>query len=163
MLLQPRNFNFKKKQKNRSLLSFNNSSLSNPLNFGGSGLMLLKPIHLTSNQLFKFKLFLKKSSKKSDKTRRFFWFNAFPHLPLTRKPNGVRMGKGKGKLECWFTNISGGSTLVEFRNLRKGRSVFFLKQMTYKLGVPTKLLFSTNAYLSFPLKTSQKVFFRLFW
>jgi hypothetical protein len=44
---------------------------------------------------------LKRSMKKSDHTRRFIWFLAFPHLPLTRKPNGIRMGKGKGKLECW--------------------------------------------------------------
>lgn len=71
MLLQPRNFLYKKKQKNRSLLSFNNSYLKSSLNFGSSGLMILKPLHLTANQLFRFKLFLKKASKKSDFTRRF--------------------------------------------------------------------------------------------
>lgn len=100
MLLQPRHFNYKRKQKNRSFFSFNNFFLKNSLSFGGAGLMLLKPVHLTANQLFRFKLFLKRASKKSDHTRRFVWFLAFPHLPLTRKPNGVRMGKGKGKLEC---------------------------------------------------------------
>ncbi len=163
MLLQPRNFIYKRKQKNRSLLSFNNSRLKKNLIFGGSGLMLLKPVHLTSQQLFRFKLFLKRSSKKSDFTRRFFWLFAFPHLPLTKKPNGVRMGKGKGKLECWFTNISGGSVLIEFRNLRKGRSVFFMKQMTHKLGIPTKFIFANNNYFSFPIKFSKSVFFRNFW
>lgn len=60
MLLQPRNFKYKRKQKSRTLLSFNNSFLKKTLNYGGSGLMLLKPIHLTSSQLFRFKLFLKK-------------------------------------------------------------------------------------------------------
>lgn len=163
MLLQPRNFVYKKKQKNRTLLNFNNSYLKKTLNYGGAGLMLLKPIHLTSNQLFRFKLFLKRSMKKSDQTRRFVWFLAFPHLPLTRKPNGIRMGKGKGKLECWFTNISGGSVFLEFKNLRKGRSSFFMKQMTHKLGIPTKFVFSTNFYFNFPIKTSQNVFFRTFW
>jgi ribosomal protein L16/L10AE len=88
---------------------------------------------------------------------------AFPHLPLTRKPKGVRMGKGKGKLECWFTNISPGSVLIEFKNLRKGRSSFFMKQMTHKLGVPTKQLFSTNIYMKFPIKITQNIFFRSFW
>lgn len=163
MLLQPRNFTYKKKQKNRTLLNFNNSYLSKKLNYGGAGLMLLKPIHLTSNQLFRFKLFLKRSMKKSDQTRRFIWFLAFPHLPLTRKPNGIRMGKGKGKLECWFTNISGGTIFLEFKNLRKGRSSFFMKQMTHKLGIPTKFIFSTNSYFNFPIKTSKNVFFRTFW
>lgn len=163
MLLQPRNFFYKRKQKSRSLLSFNNSCLRKTLNFGGAGLMLLKPVHLTANQLFRFKLFLKRAAKKSDYTRRFVWFLAFPHLPLTRKPNGVRMGKGKGKLECWFTNISGGSVIIEFKNLRKGRAVFFMKQMTYKLGIPTKKLFSTNFYFNFPIKNSKNVFFKTFW
>ena len=157
MLLQPRTFTFKKKQKSRTLMSFNNSYLNKTLNYGGAGLMVLKPVHLTSSQLFRFKLFLKRSMKKSDYTRRFVWFLAFPHLPLTRKPNGIRMGKGKGKLECWFTNISGGSVLLEFKNLRRGRSSFFMKQMTHKLGVPTKFIFSTNFYFNFPIKTSKNV------
>lgn len=163
MLLQPRNFYYKRKQKNRSLLSFNNSYLKKKLNFGGAGLMILKPVHLSAAQIFRFKLFLKRAVKKSDKTRRFAWFLAFPHLPLTKKPNGIRMGKGKGKLECWFTNVSGGSVLLEFKNLRKGRSDFFMKQMTHKLGVPTKFLYSTNFYFTFPLKKSQNVFFKPIW
>lgn len=72
MLLQPRNFHFKRKQKQRSLLNFNNNFFfKNSLNFGGAGLMTLKPIHLTANQLFRFKLFLKKAAKKADQTRRF--------------------------------------------------------------------------------------------
>jgi hypothetical protein len=71
MLLQPRNFFYKRKQKSRSLLSFNKSCLRKTLNFGGAGLMLLKPVHLTANQLFRFKLFLKRAAKKSDYTRRF--------------------------------------------------------------------------------------------
>jgi hypothetical protein len=71
LLLQPRTFNYKRKQKNRSLLEFNNLFLNKNLNFGGSGLMILKPVHLTANQLFRFKLFLKKSSKKAERTRRF--------------------------------------------------------------------------------------------
>ena len=163
MLLQPRNFYYKRKQKNRSLLNFNNSYLKKKLNFGGSGLMILKPVHLSASQIFRFKLFLKKAVKKTDKTRRFAWFLAFPHLPLTKKPNGIRMGKGKGKLECWFTNVSGGSILIEFKNLRKGRSDFFMKQMTHKLGIPTNFLYATSNYFNFPLNNSKTIFFKTIW
>ncbi len=161
MLLQPRNFIFKKKQKNRRFLSFN--SLHNNLSFGGSGLLLLRAIQLTAKQLSRFKLFLKRAMKKADRTRRFVWFHAFPHLPLTAKSKGTRMGKGKGKLECWFTSIPGGVVLIEFRNLRKGRANFFMIQMTRKLGVPTKNIFSTDTYLNFPIKTTKKIFFKTFW
>lgn len=162
MLLQPRTFVYKRRQKQRKCLFFNNN-LSPTLKFGSAGLMILRPVHLTANQLYRFKLYLKRASRKTESTKRFVWFNVFPHLPLTRKPNGIRMGKGKGKLECWFTNVSGGSTIVEFRNLRKGRSSFFMKQLTNKLGVPTKSLFSSNLYFSFPLSLSKKTPFSVFW
>jgi large subunit ribosomal protein L16 len=163
LLLQPRHFRFKRKQKNRSMISFNTNYHHKLLNFGSSGLMLLKPAQLTSDQIFRFKLFLKRASRKSDYTRRFVWFHAFPHLPLTKKPTGTRMGKGKGKLECWMTSVSGGTTLIEFKNLRYGRSKYFMKQMTHKLGLPTKYIFNTNTFFDFPLKLSKKIFFKTFW
>ncbi len=162
MLLQPRTFIYKRRQKQRKCLFFN-SNFSTNLKFGSAGLLILNPIHLTANQLYRFKLYLKRASKKTESTKRFVWFHVFPHLPLTRKPNGVRMGKGKGKLECWFTNVSGGSIIVEFRNLRKGRASFFMKQLTYKLGTPTKSIFNCNFYFHFPLSLSQKTPFSLFW
>ena len=98
ILLQPRHFIFKRKQKKRKTFIYKINH--NFLKFGSSGLLLLQPAHLTSVHLFRFKLFLKKASRKADYTKRFVWFHAFPHLPLTKKPTGTRMGKGKGKLEC---------------------------------------------------------------
>lgn len=95
--MQPRTFPYKKIQKNRTLV-FNKNFIN--LSFGSSGLLLLKSILLTSKHLSKFKLFLKKATKKVDKTKRIVWFNGFPHLPLTKKFTGSRMGKGKGKVKC---------------------------------------------------------------
>lgn len=163
MLLQPRHFVYKRKQKNRSPIYFNSNYSQKNLKFGSCGLFLLQPAQLTSNQIFRFKLFLKKASKRADYTRRFVWFHAFPHLPLTKKPTGTRMGKGKGKLECWFTNVSAGSILIEFKNLRYGRSRHFMSQMTHKLGLKTKFVFNTHLFLNFPLNNSRKVFFKTFW
>jgi ribosomal protein L16/L10AE len=48
--------------------------------------------------MFRLKLFLKKAARKTDKTLRRVWVNTFPHIPLTKKVIGSRMGKGKGKL-----------------------------------------------------------------
>ena len=162
MLLQPRHFFYKRKQKNRKDLSFKIKKLP-VLKFGSSGLILLQPLHLTSNHLFRFKLFLKRASRKSDYTKRFVWLHAFPHLPLTKKPTGTRMGKGKGKVECWFTNVQPGVVFVEFKNLRRGRSRYFIKQLTHKLGIATKGFFSTNSLLSLPLSISRSFFFKVHW
>ena len=67
LLLQPRRFKYKIKQKNRSFRSFN---YNNALTFGDAGLMLLRPISLTAHHMFRLKLFLKRAARKVDKTRR---------------------------------------------------------------------------------------------
>ena len=66
------------------------------------------------------------------------------------------MGKGKGKLVCWFTNIVGGVIICEFRNLRYGRASYFMKQLTFKLGIKTKHLYAANKFLASPLTPSTK-------
>jgi ribosomal protein L16/L10AE len=69
MLLQPRSFQSKKKQKDRRFRHFN---INFKLVYGSYGLLLLRPIQLTAHQINRLKLFLKRSVKKGDKTRRSF-------------------------------------------------------------------------------------------
>lgn len=126
-------------------------------------MLLLNPTQLTSHHLFRLKLFLKRASRKSDYTKRFVWLHAFPHLPLTRKPTGTRMGKGKGKLESWVTNVYSGIIFAEFKNLRRGRSLYFMKQLTFKLGIRTRPMFSINKKINFPLKFSKSFFLSTRW
>jgi large subunit ribosomal protein L16 len=155
--LQPKTFKSKKRQKNRKLLQFHYKKF---LRFGDSGLLILRPILFTSIQLSRLKIFLKRASRRGDKTRRKIWFHLFPHLPLSKKPANVRMGKGKGKLKTWFVNLRGGNTLVEYRNVRHGRILYFFRQMSYKLGVKSVFLFSHNRFFSFPFRNDKKVFFK---
>lgn len=96
LVLQPRKFKFKLKHKRRRLNY--NVRLTRKLIFGDAGLVLTKPLIINSKKMFRLKLFLKKAARRSDKTGRKVWVNAFPHLPLTKKVIGSRMGKGKGKL-----------------------------------------------------------------
>lgn len=139
MVLQPRKFKYKLRQKQRSYLGKWNKKL---LNFGQLGLVLKKPIRLNSKRIFRLKLFLKKAAKRSDKTRRKVWINVFPHLPLTKKVIGSRMGKGKGKLSIWSTQLYTGHILVEFKNLRNGRAKYYFRQSRFKLKSTFKIIWS---------------------
>ena len=47
------------------------------------------------------------------------------------------MGKGKGKLSTWFSQLYGGSVIFEFKNLRPGRALFFFNQIRVKLPSKT--------------------------
>ena len=156
MLLQPRNFKFKKIQKNRNFKFF---KLPVNLLFGTTGLLILNSIRLMSTHINKFKLFLKKAVRNFIKTRRFFWFNSFPHLPLSRKSIGSRMGKGKGKLHHWFIKIRGGIILFELVNLRFGRSKYFIKQMGFKLNIIIKLISVNKKLLKGSFLKKQRILF----
>lgn len=136
MLLRPRKFTHKNRQKKRSFFR----SKINKLVYGQIGLKVLQPTRLFSKQMFRFKLFIKKGSRRSEKTYRKSWLIAFPHLPLTKKISGSRMGKGKGKLSDWVCTLPSGSNIVEFKNLRFGRGVYFCKQLAYKLPRKCRIL-----------------------
>jgi large subunit ribosomal protein L16 len=133
------------------------------LTYGNTGILLLQPIFLNGPQIFRLKLFLKKATRRSDNTFRRIWFYAFPHLPLSRKPDGIRMGKGKGKLSVWFTSLAAGIILFEAVNLRHGRAIYFVKQTTFKLGVLTRFLSVPATRVVNAYSPSRTSVMRSFW
>jgi len=99
MLLRPRKTNFKNSHKKRSYKSIGHKlNLNHKLTYGQFGLKNENPNFLLFNKyLFKIKIFLKKTVRRSNITNRYLWVKAFPHIPITKKVIGSRMGKGKGK------------------------------------------------------------------
>lgn len=159
MMLQPRKFKYKTRQKARKTKSWANPTLS----YGDFGLRILNPVRFSAKRIFRLKLFLKRAVRKSDLTRRKVWFAAFPHLPLTKKPKGTRMGKGSGKLAGWVTQLRGGVILVELKNLRLGRAIYFSKQLSHKLPVPTKTLLPGYRSLHYSNLKKLNVTVRTYW
>ena len=146
MLLQPRKFRFKNRHKCRTFFT----AKAAELRYGEVGLRLLQPLRFNSRQLFRLKIYLKKATRRAEFTKRRLWFNAFPHLPLSKKSKGVRMGKGTGKLSIWFTQLYAGSFFLEARNLRLGRSYYFMKQTTARLPVPAVVVRSHRRPITWP-------------
>ena len=138
MLLRPRKFSFRSVFKRR--VSVKPTYLSKPLRFGDSGLCLCQNLKLNSQKMFRVKLLLKKGARRSEKTSRKLWFLAFPHLPLTKKVLGSRMGKGKGKPHSWVTCVKVTNVLFELKCLRHGRLVYFSNQIALRLGAKHKLI-----------------------
>lgn len=158
MLLRPRKFNFKNRHKSRSLYSYPKNT---GLLFGQAALQILQPMNISGKNLFRIKIFIKKGARRTDKTSRKVWLNAFPHLPLTKKVSGSRMGKGKGKLSGWYGKLPSGINLIEYRNLRNGRSTYFLRQIKFRLPVYSRLISThSNVYHQSPTAVSYKVRFQ---
>lgn len=158
--MQPRKFVFKNKQKSRNVLKW---ALNKPLNYGDCGIKPVRPLRMSSRQIFRMKVTLKKAIRKPDHTRRYVWFNTFPHLPLTKKPKGMRMGKGVGKLNAWYTQLRGNSFIFEFKNLRPGRALKFFKKIRVKFPTPTIITFKPSKRVYYFTQKRLNPSLRGFW
>ena len=158
MLLRPRKTifkNFQKKRTNKTIKTKINVNC-NKLIYGQFGLKNQNPNLLLFNKhLFKLKIFLKKTVRKSNITNRYLWFKIFPHFPITKKVIGSRMGKGKGKPSNWAAKIPSKLIFIEFRNVRAGRVKYFMLQVSYKLSGSFLIVSKYPHYI--PLNTSKSV------
>lgn len=73
------------------------------------------------------------------------------------------MGKGKGKLSIWFTHIPIGHILIELKNLRNGRLLYFLKQIQYKLKSSSQVIFRYGQRVINSALGADKIHFQSFW
>lgn len=160
MVLQPKKIKHKSIHKGR----YSRANLARfALNFGSVGLMLIRPLQISSQRIFRLRLFIKKAAKRSDYTLRKVWLNAFPHLPLTKKAIGSRMGKAKGKLSVWYAQLYPGMVLIEFKNLRFGRSVYYTSQLQSRIKGNVKIVYRDSVRIGLPLSKSKKMTVQSFW
>jgi len=95
MLLGPKSKKLKKSFIRRSKLT--DQTLKPSLVFGSVGLVCLEPGRINARQLESTRKVLRRSLRKEAKT----WITVFPQMPVTKKPQEVRMGKGKGNIKYW--------------------------------------------------------------
>jgi len=162
LLLRPRKFKYKNIFKRRSFRFFKNSGSLN-LRYGDVGLLIMQPLRLNSKHIFRQKLLIKKGSRKYDITKRKVWFNIFPHIPLSRKVEGSRMGKGTGKLSGWITELPAGIILFEYKNLRSGRAAYYCEQVKARLPVKSRIIKNLSQKTNLILTKGVRVSALNFW
>ena len=64
----------------------------------------------------------------------------FPHLSLTSKPIGVRMGKGKGNPEKWVAVVKENTMMFEVKGVSEEIAKEALRLGGHKLPVKVKIL-----------------------
>nr|YP_009476675.1 ribosomal protein L16 [Storeatula sp. CCMP1868]AVM81168.1 ribosomal protein L16 [Storeatula sp. CCMP1868] len=133
-MLFPKKTKFKKShQKCFRTKETTNLSLSK----GNFGLKATQNKETNAKQIESVKKFFIKKSNRTIK----IWVNIFPHLPKTKKPLEVRMGKGKGNVEYWYSFVKTGKIVFEFDNLNKSLKHTIQKSGVQKLPFKTKLIF----------------------
>lgn len=68
------------------------------------------------------------------------WIRIFPHTPVTRKPQDVKMGSGKGSPEFFVAKVSPGTIMFEMQGVSEDVAREAMRLAAHKLPVKTKFL-----------------------
>jgi large subunit ribosomal protein L16 len=120
MLLRPRNQKYKKSKKGR--LKELPKPLAN-LEFGNLGLVCLVPCRIRASHIESCRLAIRRVIKREGEV----FFRIFPHIPVTKKPQEVRMGKGKGGVDHFVARVSPNTVLFEIKY--KGNPLIGIKAL----------------------------------
>lgn len=133
MLLNPKKTKYKKLKKGK-IPKFN--CKNRKLVFGNIGLKCIESGVITSRQIESARQAINRKIKRKGK----IWIRIFPSIPVTTKPNEVRMGKGKGSLSYWCAKVSSGTILFEICNRSIEDSIQALKSGNNKLPLKTRII-----------------------
>ena len=110
------------------------------LHFGDYGLQAKEGAWITSNQIEAARIAMTRYMKRGGKV----WINIFPHLPLTSKAIGTRMGKGKGSVDKWVAVVKEGKIMFEISGVDEAVAREALRLASHKLPIKTKFVMKEN-------------------
>ncbi|HPG06621.1 MAG TPA: 50S ribosomal protein L16 [Saprospiraceae bacterium] len=130
-MLQPKRMKYRKLQKGgiRAV-----AKRGTTIAFGSFGLKSLDGGRLTSRQIESARIAMTRHMKREGNV----WIRIFPDKPITKKPQEVRMGKGKGPLDHYVAIIEPGRILFELEGVPEEVAREALRLAAQKLPVQTK-------------------------
>ena len=108
----------------------------NKVAHGDFGLVALEPSWITNRQIEAARIAMTRYIKRGGKV----WIKIFPEKPITHKPMGVRMGKGKGAPEYWVAVVKPGRVLFEISGVPEDVAKEALRLATHKLPCKCKVV-----------------------
>ena len=108
----------------------------NTITYGEYGIVALEPCWIKANQIEAARIAMTRYIKRGGKV----WIKIFPEKPVTQKPMGVRMGKGKGSVEYWVAVIKPGRILFELADVSEDVAREALRLAANKLSVKCKFV-----------------------
>jgi len=109
---------------------------------GGFALHTLKSGLLTAKQLEQARRKIILIRKKKQKQK--IWYRCIPDVPITRKPLGLRMGKGKGSPKFWISRVTAGKAILQLNYVPNLKPFIALGLVKKILPIPTQII-SNNA------------------
>ena len=107
------------------------------LNFGTVGLKALNSGILTAKQIESARQAIVRKTGRKGK----LWIKVFPNIPITSKPTGSRMGKGKGSISHFGFKVRAGFILFELCGINFVNAKEAFKTGGAKLPIKTSITY----------------------
>lgn len=117
------------------------ASSGHQIAFGSFALQSLGHDRITSRQIESARQAMTRYIKRGGK----IWIRIFPHTPVTRKPQDVKMGSGKGNPEFFVAKVKPGTIMFEMQGVTEEVAREAMRLAAHKLPVKTKFLVKEEA------------------
>lgn len=129
-MLQPKRSKFRKQHKGRNDgIAWKGSEIA----FGSFALKSMDNARITSRQIESARVAMTRHMKREG----VVWIRIFPDKPITKKPQEVRMGKGKGAPDHWVALVQPGRIMFELDGVPTDVAHEALRLAAQKLPVKT--------------------------
>ena len=132
-MLQPKKTKYRRPQKGRMK---DITKRGSEISFGSFAIKTLEQHWLTGRQIEAARQAITRYMKREGQ----IWIRVFPDKPITKKPNEVRMGKGKGAPEYFVARIMPGTMLFEAEGVSLEIAKEAMRLAAQKLPVTTKFV-----------------------
>ncbi|MFA4983988.1 MAG: 50S ribosomal protein L16 [Candidatus Omnitrophota bacterium] len=137
MVMMPKRVKYRKSQKGqRRGIATSGSELA----FGEFGLKVIENGWIRNNHIEAVRVILARQLHKGGK----LWIRIFTDKSITKKPQEVRMGKGKGDVDHWVAVVKRGRVLFELGGVPEEYARQCFRLAAYKLPLKTKFVTRTH-------------------
>lgn len=133
-MLMPSRSKYRKVRKGR--IHGGRATALNELAYGRYGLISLDSDRISSRQIESARQAMTRYIKRGGS----IWIRIFPHTPVTRKPQDVKMGSGKGSPEFFVAKVKPGTVLFEMDGVTEDNAREAMRLAGHKLPVKTEFL-----------------------
>jgi large subunit ribosomal protein L16 len=132
-MLAPKRTKFRKIRKGRIT---GVATSGNTIAFGDFALQSQGSERITARQIEAARQAMTRHIKRGGK----IWIRIFPHISVTRKPQDVKMGSGKGNPEFFVAKVRPGTILFEMQGVAEPVAREAMRLAAHKLPIKTKFL-----------------------
>lgn len=131
-MLMPSRTKFRKVRKGR--IHGGSATALSSIAYGRYGLVSLESERITARQIEAARQAMTRYIKRGGQ----IWIRIFPHTPVTRKPQDVKMGSGKGNPEFFVAKVKPGTVMFEMDGVTEELAREAMRLAGHKLPVKTR-------------------------